>query len=66
MPLLKIKHLKTSPVIVGDTKFDLIGGKTVGIKTIAVTWGFGTNETLLAENPDFVAETTQELWDILK
>ncbi|MGO1248510.1 MAG: HAD family hydrolase, partial [Streptococcus thermophilus] len=23
-------------------------------------------ETLLAENPDFVAETTQELWDILK
>lgn len=52
--------------MVGDTKFDLIGGKTVGIKTIAVTWGFGTNETLLAENPDFVAETTQELWDILK
>ena len=57
---------KDSSVIVGDTKFDLIGGKTVGIKTIAVTWGFGTNETLLAENPDFVAETTQELWDILK
>ena len=53
-------------ITVGDTKFDLIGGKTVGIKTIAVTWGFGTNETLLAENPDFVAETTQELWDILK
>ena len=30
-----------------------------------VTWGFGTNETLLAENPDFVADTVQELWDIL-
>ena len=44
---------KNQSVIVGDTKFDLIGGKTVGIKTIAVTWGFGTNETLLAENPDF-------------
>ncbi len=41
------------------------GGKTVGIKTLAVTWGFGTNETLLAENPDFVADTVQELWDIL-
>ena len=51
---------KDSSVIVGDTKFDLIGGKTVGIKTIAVIPGFGTNETLLAENPDFVAETTQE------
>lgn len=57
---------KDQSVIVGDTKFDLIGGKTVGIKTIAVTWGFGANETLLTENPDFVAETTQELWDILK
>ena len=57
---------KDQSVIVGDTKFDLIGGKTVGIKTIAVTWGFGTNETLLAENPDFVADTPQELWDILR
>ena len=57
---------KDSSVIVGDTKFDLIGGKTVGIKTLAVTWGFGTNETLLAENPDLVAHNTQELWDILK
>lgn len=28
---------KDSSVIVGDTKFDLIGGKTVGIKTLAVT-----------------------------
>lgn len=57
---------KDQSVIVGDTKFDLIGGKIVGIKRIAVTWGFGTNETLLAENPDFVADTPQELWDILK
>ena len=57
---------KDQSVIVGDTKFDMIGGKTVGIKTLAVTWGFGTNETLLAENPDFIADTAQELWDILK
>ena len=57
---------KDQSVIVGDTKFDLIGGKTVGIKTIAVTWGFGANETLLAENPDFLTETPQKLWDILK
>lgn len=57
---------KDQSVIVGDTKYDMIGGKTVGIKTLAVTWGFGTNETLLAENPDFVADTAQELWNILK
>ena len=57
---------KDHSVIVGDTKYDMIGGKTVGIKTLAVTWGFGTNETLLEENPDFVADTSQELWNILK
>ena len=57
---------KDQSVIVGDTKYDMIGGKTVGIKTLAVTWGFGTNVTLLAENPDFVADTAQELLDILK
>lgn len=57
---------KDSSIIVGDTKYDMIGGKTVGIKTLAVTWGFGTNDTLLTENPDFVANTAQELWDILK
>ena len=57
---------KDQSVIVGDTKYDMIGGKTVGIKTLAVTWGFGTNETLLEENPDFVADTAQELWNILK
>ena len=29
---------KEETVIIGDTKFDLIGGQTVGIKTMAVTW----------------------------
>ena len=31
---------KEETVIIGDTKFDLIGGQTVDIKTMAVTWGF--------------------------
>lgn len=29
---------KEETVIIGDTKFDLIGGQAVGIKTMAVTW----------------------------
>lgn len=32
--------------IVGDTKFDMIGGQEAGIKTIGVTWGFGTENQL--------------------
>ncbi len=40
---------KDQSVIVGDTKFDLIGGRIVGIKTIAVTWDLGS-ERATAEN----------------
>lgn len=36
--------------IIGDTKFDIIGGKTIGIKTIAVTWGFGQSKDLAQAN----------------
>ncbi|MFQ6974513.1 MAG: hypothetical protein ACLRSA_01430 [Streptococcus salivarius] len=42
----------------------MIGGKTVGIKPWLLL-GVWTNGNLLAENPDFVADTVQELWDIL-
>ncbi len=28
-------------VIIGDTKFDMIGAQETGIKKLAVTWGFG-------------------------
>ena len=37
---------KEEACIVGDTKFDIIGGKTIGIHTIAVSWGFAPLEQL--------------------
>lgn len=57
---------KTESIIIGDTKFDMIGGKSVGIRTLAVTWGFGTNESLEKEQPDYLAHTCDEVLDILK
>ena len=57
---------KEQAIIVGDTKFDLIGGKTVGIKTMAVTWGFGTEDSLLKENPNYLPHTTKEALTILQ
>ena len=46
---------KEETVIIGDTKFDLIGGQAVGIKTMAVTWGFGEQADLLNYQPDYIA-----------
>ena len=42
-------------VIVGDTKFDMIGAKETGIKKLAVTWGFGDETELLTYHPDWIA-----------
>ena len=42
-------------VIVGDTKYDMIGAQETGIKKLAVTWGFGDEKELLTYQPDWVA-----------
>ncbi|MDU6351766.1 MAG: HAD hydrolase-like protein, partial [Streptococcus mitis] len=52
---------KEETVIIGDTKFDLIGGQAVGIKTMAVTWGFGEQADLLNYHPNFIAHKPIEV-----
>ena len=42
-------------VIVGDTKFDMIGAQETGIKKLAVTWGFGDETELMTYHPDWIA-----------
>ena len=42
-------------VIIGDTKFDMIGAKETGLKKLAVTWGFGEEKDLMDYNPDWIA-----------
>ena len=53
-------------LIIGDTKFDLIGGQTIGIKTMAVSWGFGDLEELLLYSPDFICHSPLEILETLK
>lgn len=57
---------KKRSILIGDTKFDIIGGQSVGIKTLAITWGYGAKETLLAAQPDYLTDTPQQVLDILK
>ena len=57
---------KEETVIIGDTKFDLIGGQAVGIKTMAVTWGFGDLEELLLYSPDFICHSPLDILEELK
>lgn len=52
--------------IVGDTKFDMIGGKEVGIETIGVLWGFGKQDELLENGADHLISQPQELVKLLE
>ena len=46
---------------VGDAIFDIQAGNAAGCATIAVTWGMGSREALLAENPTYIVDTVDEL-----
>ena len=48
-------------VIIGDTKFDMIGAQETGIKKIAVTWGFGDDKELMNFQPDWVAHQPTDI-----
>lgn len=52
-------------VMVGDTKFDVIGAKAHGIPCIGVSWGYGTVQELEDAGAAAIAKTMEELLAIL-
>ncbi len=48
-------------VMVGDTKFDVLGAKEHGIPTIGVAWGYGTREEILEAGAVAIAEKPEDL-----
>ncbi len=65
--LLRIHKIKPSGnvAMIGDTVFDIEGGSRNGLTTIAVTYGFGKEEELQNAEPDYFAESVEELYEIL-
>ena len=59
---LETHHLAPETVvIIGDTKFDMIGAQETGIKKLAVTWGFGEEKDLMGYNPDWIAHQPADI-----
>lgn len=52
-------------VMVGDTKFDVIGAKAHGIPTIGVAWGYGEVRDMEEAGAAAIAYTTEELLQML-
>ena len=55
----------TSVAMIGDTHYDMIGARENDIQGIAVGYGFGTPETLLACEPDYLVESVDDLAELL-
>lgn len=52
--------------MVGDRRYDIVGGRENGCRTVAVTWGFAEAGELLACEPDHVVDTPEALLAVLR
>lgn len=52
-------------IMVGDTAFDVRGAKVHGIPTIGVAWGYGKVEDMQKAGAIAIAETMEELLELL-
>ena len=56
---------KAGAVLVGDTRFDVEGANICGIDTVAVTYGYGTEDDLVKEGATYIAHTVEEVGKLL-
>ena len=64
--ILKKRNLKATEVLyVGDEVRDIQACKKIGIKIIAVTWGFNDEKILKEANPDFLIKKPEDILKIL-
>ena len=53
-------------IMVGDTKYDVIGANAHGIPTIGVSWGYGDVEEMRVAGAAAIANTPEELLALLE
>lgn len=56
---------KSRVLMVGDRHFDINGAKAAGVKSAGVTYGYGTREELRGAGATYIAESVDELADII-
>ena len=64
--LMETTGERENMVMVGDTKFDVIGAKAHGIPCIGVSWGYGTVEEMEEAGAASIAFTMDQLGQMLQ
>lgn len=57
---------KDSAIMIGDTRFDILGAHDVGIKAIGVSYGYGSREELEAAKADYIVDSVPEILNIIR
>lgn len=56
---------KVDAIMVGDTAFDVLGAKAHGIPTIGVSWGYGKVADMVEAGAAGIANSMDELYELL-
>ena len=64
LKISKIEDLSTA-IMVGDRKYDILGAKENGLKSMGVLFGFGDREELTEAGADIIAESVDEVAEYL-
>lgn len=56
---------KDSVIMIGDTKFDILGAHDVGVKAIGVSYGYGSREELETAKADYIVDSVPEILKII-
>lgn len=56
---------KKTAVMVGDRCYDIDGAKKAGVPSIGVLYGYGSKNEIESSGADYIADSVQELRDIL-
>lgn len=63
--LLSEESPKGKILMVGDTIFDVLGAKELGIPTVGVSWGYGVIDEMTAAGAISIADNMDKLYQIL-
>lgn len=63
--LLEKSGRRADTVMVGDTRFDILGAAAHGIPAIGVSWGYGSVEQMQLAGAAAIAESVEELEQML-
>lgn len=64
--LLESSGAKEDMVMVGDTKYDILGAKTHGIPAIGVGWGYGKVEEMEEAGAVGIADSMEQLLGLIR